>query len=297
MTKRAVTVLGLGVMGHAMANAFLTIGHPVTVWNRTASKADDLVAKGAARAATVDEAVRASELVVLSLTDYDAMYVVLEPVSEAMPGRVIANLSAGTPDQARSAAKWAEERGAQWLTGGPRVPPYGIGQPDTVTFYSGAKAVFDVHLDTLQALTGTDYRGEDPGLAMVYYQLEEDMLWTSLVGYLHSLAVARANGISERDFRAYAERTIASLKELVAFFGPRIDADEHSGDMDRVDTGVANMEHILRTSEEAGVDVAVPSALLDIFERAVAQGYAENSATSLIKVLANGAASRVTASA
>jgi 3-hydroxyisobutyrate dehydrogenase-like beta-hydroxyacid dehydrogenase len=44
--------LGLGAMGHAMARRLLDAGHEITVFNRTASKADDLVADGARFAPT-----------------------------------------------------------------------------------------------------------------------------------------------------------------------------------------------------------------------------------------------------
>lgn len=44
--KDPVTVIGLGPMGQAMVRAFLTAGHPTTVWNRTASRADAVVAEG-----------------------------------------------------------------------------------------------------------------------------------------------------------------------------------------------------------------------------------------------------------
>ncbi|MFC7722700.1 NAD(P)-binding domain-containing protein [Nonomuraea recticatena] len=37
--RTPVTVLGLGSMGTALAEAFIEAGHPTTVWNRTASKA------------------------------------------------------------------------------------------------------------------------------------------------------------------------------------------------------------------------------------------------------------------
>ena len=46
-TPRPVTVIGLGPMGRAMAAAFLAAGQPTTVWNRTAGKADELLARGA----------------------------------------------------------------------------------------------------------------------------------------------------------------------------------------------------------------------------------------------------------
>lgn len=106
-----VTVIGLGPMGRAMTGALLDAGHPVTVWNRTASRADGVVARGAVLAASPAEAVRASEVVVLSLTDYQAMYDVLGPV-EDLSGTVLVNLSSDSPETTRAAAAWAARRGA-----------------------------------------------------------------------------------------------------------------------------------------------------------------------------------------
>ncbi|NHO31544.1 NAD(P)-dependent oxidoreductase [Acetobacter fallax] len=63
--------VGLGAMGHPMARRLLEAGYDVTVWNRTAGKADDLVAKGAHRAASpADVAVDAD--VVFSILFDDA---------------------------------------------------------------------------------------------------------------------------------------------------------------------------------------------------------------------------------
>ncbi|MEJ1977270.1 MAG: NAD(P)-dependent oxidoreductase [Acetobacteraceae bacterium] len=61
--------LGLGAMGHAMARRLLDAGHAVTVYNRTASKADDLVADGAIFARTPADAARDAEIVFSMLFD------------------------------------------------------------------------------------------------------------------------------------------------------------------------------------------------------------------------------------
>ena len=58
-TRRPVAFLGLGVMGHPMAGHLARAGHPVTVYNRTASRAVDWAAEyGGAVAATPAEAAR-----------------------------------------------------------------------------------------------------------------------------------------------------------------------------------------------------------------------------------------------
>ncbi|MFE6621144.1 NAD(P)-dependent oxidoreductase [Streptomyces sp. NPDC008086] len=283
MQKQPVTVIGLGPMGHAMASTFLDNGHQVTVWNRTASRADDLVAKGAVLAPTPAEALSASELVVLSLTDYDAMYAILEPATQALAGRTLVNLSSDTPEKAREAARWAARHGAEYLTGGVQASPTGIGQPESFTFYSGSRPVFEAAKETLDVLTKTDYRGEDPGLAALYYQLQLDVFWTTALAYLHALAVADAHGISAQDMLPYLSGTVGSMPDFFGFYTPRIDAGEHPGDVDRLAMGVASVDHVVQTAKDAGVDAALPAAVLEIFRRGITAGYAADSFTSLIE--------------
>ncbi|GAB2449143.1 NAD(P)-dependent oxidoreductase [Streptosporangium sandarakinum] len=285
MSVRAVTVIGLGPMGRAMAEAFLDRGYEVTVWNRTPEKADGLVARGAVRAATAGDALAAGEVAVLSLTDYDAMYAILGPAAARLSGKVIVNLSSDTPDRAREGAEWLAGHGARQLTGGVQVPPSGIGDPASSTFYSGPREVFERHRPTLEVLTGADYRGEDPGLAALYYQLQMGIFWTSMLSWLHALATADANGITAAEFLPYAARTAASVPGFMEFYTPRIDAGEHPGDVDRLAMGVASVEHVTHTVHAAGVDVALPGAVLEIFRRGAAAGHADSSFTSLFEVM------------
>lgn len=58
-----VAVIGLGIMGHGIANNFLKNGYKVVVWNRTPDKADDLATKGATIASSVVEAVQQADYV------------------------------------------------------------------------------------------------------------------------------------------------------------------------------------------------------------------------------------------
>lgn len=81
-----IAFLGLGAMGRRMA-AHLIPEHDVTVWNRTASRAEALVAAGARQAETPREAVADAELVFTMLTDDDAARGVwLDPEHGALAG-------------------------------------------------------------------------------------------------------------------------------------------------------------------------------------------------------------------
>jgi 3-hydroxyisobutyrate dehydrogenase len=72
-----VGVAGLGLMGAAIAQRLIEVGHQVTVWNRSAAKAGPLVEAGATIAATPVELAKASDVVITILTDaaaIDAVY-------------------------------------------------------------------------------------------------------------------------------------------------------------------------------------------------------------------------------
>ncbi|MFD0890186.1 NAD(P)-dependent oxidoreductase, partial [Streptosporangium algeriense] len=158
-----VTVLGLGPMGQALAGAFLDNGHPTTVWNRTAGKAEALVARGATSADTPAEAVAASQLTVVCVIDYDAVHAIVEPAGQALKGRTLVNLTADTPDRARQTAAWAEENGVRYLDGAIMTPTVTIGGPEAVILYSGPQEVYQEHRAALEALgAGGVHLGAEP---------------------------------------------------------------------------------------------------------------------------------------
>ena len=284
-TGRSVTVIGLGPMGLAISAALLADGHRVTVWNRTASRADDLVSRGAIRADSVAEALAANELVVVSLTDYDAVYSVLEPETAHLRGRVIANLSSDTPERAREASEWLAAHGATHLTGGVQADAASIGAPHAYTFYSGPKEAFERHRDTLLVIGATDYRGEDPGLAALYYQLVMNVFWPSMYAWLQTLAVAREHGISAREFLPYAHENVQSMSAMFEFYSSRLDADDHSGDTERLSMAVASIDHVASTARAAGVDSGILEEMLSLSRRGQADGQGAESFTSLVRTL------------
>jgi 3-hydroxyisobutyrate dehydrogenase-like beta-hydroxyacid dehydrogenase len=67
--KLRIGFAGLGLMGQRMAPHFLTKGHALTVWNRTAEKCEPLRALGASVAASPRELAEASDVVFSCIAD------------------------------------------------------------------------------------------------------------------------------------------------------------------------------------------------------------------------------------
>jgi 3-hydroxyisobutyrate dehydrogenase-like beta-hydroxyacid dehydrogenase len=103
-----IAVLGLGRMGSAIATRLLDAGHDLRVWNRTPNRGEQLLSRGAARASSPFDAVRESEIAIMSLTNDDAVRAVV--VGEAGVARGLANdalladMSTVSPETSRELA-------------------------------------------------------------------------------------------------------------------------------------------------------------------------------------------------
>ena len=77
MTAASVSVIGLGLLGSAVAGATAAAGLKTTVWNRSPARAEAFRKGPASVAATIEDALDASDVIVACLQDYQAMEDVL----------------------------------------------------------------------------------------------------------------------------------------------------------------------------------------------------------------------------
>ena len=140
-----VTVLGLGLMGSALARAYLHAGHVVTVWNRSEEKTEPLVADGAEGASDIATAVTASRVILICVDNYAVTQSFLntEDIASQLTGRVIVQLSTGTPSGAREAATWFKERGADYIDGEILALPEEIGSEEAQILLAGPELAYD----------------------------------------------------------------------------------------------------------------------------------------------------------
>jgi 3-hydroxyisobutyrate dehydrogenase-like beta-hydroxyacid dehydrogenase len=279
-----ITVIGLGPMGQAMVNVFLNNGHLVTVWNRTASRADAVVERGATLAGTPAEAVAASDLIVLSLTDYQAMYDILGGV-ESLAGKTIVNLSSDTPESSREAGRWVRGRRGAFVTGGVMVPAPMVGAEGSYVYYSGPAEEFDAYADELALLGKPEYVGADDGLAQLWYQAQLDVFLTALASFLHAAALLREAGVPATEFAPWAASTFQLAAPFLGEAAESIESGEHPGDLSTVLMMGATADHIVGASEAAGIDTQLPKAVQSLYRRAIEAGHGKDNWTSLYEVI------------
>ncbi|MFJ8974108.1 MULTISPECIES: NAD(P)-dependent oxidoreductase [Streptomyces] len=275
--RSPVTVIGLGLMGTALAGALLSAGHPTTVWNRTPEKADDLVERGARRAASVAEAVAASPLTIVCVSTYEVTHELLDPLGEALAGRVVVNLVSGTPGDARRSAEWAAKLGVPYLDGAIMAVPQLIGTPQGLLFYGGPQELYDAHASVLQVFGGqTTYLGEDFGAPLVYDLALLTMLYGAGYGWVHAQALINSAGIPASAFQPFAQAwtqhvILPGVGDLD--HGRAIDQRDYATEVSNLNTNRLALSHVIGASEEAGIPVDALTPLRGYLDALVAEGH------------------------
>lgn len=288
VSESAVTVLGLGPMGRALAGAFLDAGLRVTVWNRTPGRDRELLDRGATAAASPAEAVAASALTVVCVVNYDAADAVLRPdaVTGALKGRTVVNLTADTPARARDTGDWASAHGIRYLDGAIMTPTTTIGTSDAVFIYSGPEELHREHRPVLDALGGTHtHLGEDIGRAAAYDVALLDIFWTAMSGYAHALAVARAEGITARELLPFAQGIGAIMPPLFEEFARDADDGTYSGELNPITSAASTMAHVIETSESHGIDAGLMRAAEGQARRVIGLGHGTDGVTRVTELL------------
>ncbi|MFI7111972.1 NAD(P)-dependent oxidoreductase [Nonomuraea sp. NPDC050227] len=284
-SRAPVTVVGLGLMGQALATAFLANGHPTTVWNRSAAKAGDLVAKGATLAGSVASAVEASPLVVVCVSDHDAVHGLLEPVASSLAGRTLVNLTTATSVQARDTARWAGTIGSVYLDGAILALPQAIGTADATVLCSGPEAAFEEHLPTLRALSGdgTVHLGEDHALSALYDMSVLSVMWGVLNGFLQGAALLGAANVKATTFASLATTAIGVTTGYVSAYARQIDEGRYPAADATLAVHLGGMEHLAQESRALGVNTELPDLFLDLARRAAAGGRAGDGYAAMIE--------------
>jgi len=116
---KQIGLIGLGLMGRPMGMNLLKAGYALTVWNRTASRAGELVAAGAKLAKSPQDVAAASDFLLTVVSDPPAIEEVLWGASGAMPalkrGSIYVDSSTISPVLARKVAAACAERGVRYL--------------------------------------------------------------------------------------------------------------------------------------------------------------------------------------
>lgn len=112
-----ISFLGIGLMGAPMAKRLQASGHQVYGWNRSPEKVTPLLANGIQRSETVVNAIQATELVIVMLTDSAAIHSTLlsADVAGHLAGRTVLQMGTIAPQESKAIAHAVQAAGGDYL--------------------------------------------------------------------------------------------------------------------------------------------------------------------------------------
>ncbi|WP_369211502.1 NAD(P)-dependent oxidoreductase [Streptomyces flavofungini] len=277
-----VSVLGLGAMGSALAGALVKAGHPTTVWNRTPGKADAIVALGAESAATAEDAVRASRLVIACLLDHASVLEVLGPLSAELAGRTLVNVTTTAPAQSRELAAWAADAGVAYLDGGIMAVPDMIGRPGSSVLYSGSAEVFDRHKPLLDLWGDSAYFGEDAGLASLFDLALLAGMYVMFAGFLHGAAMVAPEGVTASAFAERAAPWLAAMTGGFQGFAAVVDGGDYTVEGQQ-SLGFSSLDDLIAATSGQGISTEVVDMVQRLIRRQIDAGHGEEGFARIIE--------------
>ena len=201
--KLSVAFIGTGIMGAPIAGHILDAGYPVTVYNRTKAKTDDLVSRGAVWADSPAAAAKDADVVFTMVgypADVEEIYLSGDGLlAAAKPGAYLIDLTTSAPELARDIAEAAEAYGKHAfdcpVTGGDTGAIAG-----TLTLIVGAT---DEGIEPVRAILETFsskiYCFGGPGKGQAAKLANQVALSSCMVGMADALSFAQQMDLDARD--------------------------------------------------------------------------------------------------
>ncbi|MEO5709736.1 MAG: NAD(P)-dependent oxidoreductase [Nocardioidaceae bacterium] len=272
--QTSVTLLGTGTMGAGMARNIAAAGFPLTVWNRTAAKAEPLAEAGATVATSVADAVRGADVVVTMLFDVESVESALRDARDGLQaGATLVQMSTVGVEGSDRLASLAEELGLVYVD----APVLGTKKPaddgTLVVLASGpedARATVQPVFDAVGSRTvWVGEAGQGTRLKLV----ANSWVLTVVEGIAESLTLAKALGVAPEQFLEVVKGGAMDAPYVQLKGKAMLDGDftpSFGLDGAAKDAGL-----IVAAARSAGADLAVIEAVEQHFARALEAGHGD----------------------
>jgi 3-hydroxyisobutyrate dehydrogenase-like beta-hydroxyacid dehydrogenase len=271
-----VSLLGTGLLGAPIALRLASTGLEVTVWNRTASKAEALGEAGLAVSSSAAEALRASPVAILMLADGPAIrQVLLAPEARAsLEGKTVVQMGTIGPDESRAFAAEVAGAGGEWI----EAPVLGsIPQADsgTLQVMVGGTPEQLERLEPLLSRLGREVRlvGEVGKAAALKLALNQ-LIGSLTAAFATSLAFARAEGVPPGLFMEVLRPSALYAPTFDKKLGRMLDG-EYSNPTFPLRLLRKDLDLFVRAATVAGLAPRITEAVLEVVDAAAERGFAD----------------------
>lgn len=283
----SIGFVGLGIMGHGMAANLVDAGIETAVWNRTAGRADDLVAAGAVLLPSPADVAAQCDVVMVCVSDtpdVDAVVFGDQGVATALrPGGLIVDHSTISPEATKRFAEKVCQLGGHWLdapvSGGSEGAVNG-----TLSIMIGGDADQVARAMPYLDVVGATITHVGPtGAGQLVKAVNQILVVVNQLAVSEALLLADAGGL-DLDATLKAVEGGAAGSWMLSNRGPQmIERDWRPGFT--IDLQQKDLRLVLDAADELGVPVPGTSLVFQMYRALQAQGLGSDGNHALVKAL------------
>ncbi len=286
MSER-VGFIGLGIMGQGMARNLLKAGFSVSVWNRTASKADALVAEGAQVGSSPADVAAQCDIIVTCVSDTpDVEAVILGEngvIHGAKAGSLVIDCSTISPQATKDIAAQLAAKGVHMLDAPVSGGSEGAAKGTLTIMVGGAAEDVERAMPVFKAMGKTITHIGETGSGQIVKLVNQVLVVGNCLAMCEALLLAQAGGVD-------LQKTIDAISQGAAgswMFTNRapqiIRRDWRPGFM--ISLQQKDLRLVLDAADELGVPLPGTSLIFNLYRTLEAQGLSSEGNHGLIKAL------------
>ncbi len=286
MSER-IGFIGLGIMGQGMARNLLKAGFNVRVWNRTAAKAEPLVAEGAQMGTSPADVAANRAIIITCVSDTpDVEAVILGEdgvINGAESGALVIDCSTISPQATREIAGKLAERGIKMLDAPVSGGSEGAAKGTLTIMVGGAAEDVERAMPVLRAMGKTITHIGETGAGQVVKLVNQVLVVGNCLAMCEALLLAQAGGVD-------LQKTIDAISQGAAgswMFTNRapqiIRRDWRPGFM--ISLQQKDLRLVLDAADDLGVPLPATSLIFNLYRTLEAQGLSSEGNHGLMKAL------------
>jgi 3-hydroxyisobutyrate dehydrogenase len=281
--------IGLGIMGRGMARNLLKAGFDVRVWNRTASRMDELAADGAKPTRNPADLAAQCDIILICVSDTPDVEAVIagdDPpgvLHGIRPGSLVVDMSTISPHVTRTLGAQLAEKGAHMLDAPISGGSEGAAKGTLSIMIGGAAEDVERARPAFEAMGKTITHVGGPGDGQMVKLVNQILVVGNALAMSEALLFAQAGGLDLRK-TLDAVKSGAAGSWMLANRGPQIlDRDWRPGFT--IDLQQKDVRLVLGAADQLGVPVLATALIFNLYRTLQADGLGAEGNHALIKAL------------
>ncbi|HCL63427.1 MAG TPA: oxidoreductase [Rhizobium sp.] len=287
--RKKVGFIGLGIMGRSMAGHILDGGHELHVYNRTRSKADELVTRGAIWHDTAGDVAAACDVVITIVgypKDVEETYLGAGGIVErAKAGTILIDMTTSSPTLAGEIAARAAEKGVSVLDAPVSGGDVGARAAKLSIMVGGTEEAFTAALPLFQLMGENIVRQGGPGAGQHTKMCNQIAIAATMLAVSESLAYAKASGLDAKRVLS-SIGTGAASSFLLNNLGPKMLNDDYAPGF-YVHHFIKDMSIAIAEAERMKLDLPALALAKQLYEKLAAGGFGEEGTQAIFRVYGN----------